>query len=54
MPRYKITWSSDHASGALPEIYPTKTEAIRRARAWKRQMMAIEPYAKRKEARREY
>jgi hypothetical protein len=54
MARYKIKWSSNHASGALPEIYPNKLEAFRCARAWKREMVAIEPYARRKEAGREY
>jgi hypothetical protein len=54
MPRYKIKWSTDHANGALPEIYPNKVEAFRCARAWKREMVATEPYARRKEARREY
>jgi hypothetical protein len=54
MSRYKIRWSTDHESGALSEIYPNKVEAFRCARAWKREMVATEPYERRKEAGREY
>ena len=54
MPRYKIRWSTDRESGALPETYPNKVEAFRCARAWKRDRVATEPYERRKEARREY
>lgn len=51
---YKIIWSTDHASGALPGVYPNKTEATRVARNWKREMVEAEGFANRRDARREY
>ncbi len=48
---YKINWDNNtEACGTFPESYATEKEAEQAARAWKREMVAIEPteYAKRK------
>jgi hypothetical protein len=50
--RYAIVWTTDHSCGELPNSFRTKKKAIKEAREWKRQMIAIDH--DKKEARREY
>lgn len=52
---YRIIWDNGHASGDLAGEYNTAEEAAKAARAWKREMVAIERTEKeRREARRAY
>ena len=52
--KYKVLWSNAHASDVFPLIFPNKCEAERFARNWKREMVALEPYERRRDARDEY
>jgi len=51
---YRIIWDNGHASGALAGEFNSKRAAERAARAWKREMVAIEPVADRAAARAAY
>jgi len=42
MSRYQILWDNGHASGTLAGIYTNRRTAEREARAWKRDMVAID------------
>jgi hypothetical protein len=44
---YRILWDNGHASGALAGEFNSKRAAECAARAWKREMVAIEPAADR-------
>ncbi len=49
---YKIRWDNDHSCGDLPRVYETEREANQAGRAWKRDMVAMEPTDKERRAAR--
>ena len=55
MSTYRIAWDNGHSCGTLPGDYTNKRVAESAARAWKREMVAIEPTPEaRREARETY
>jgi hypothetical protein len=52
--KYKVLWSNEHASDVFPYVFPNKHEAERFARAWKRDMVALEGFEHRADARAAY
>jgi hypothetical protein len=41
--KYKVLWSNEHASDVFPYVFPNKRAAEQWARAWKRDMVALDP-----------
>lgn len=51
---YRVLWDNGHASGMLAGAYRSRRAAETAARAWRREMVAIEPAEDRAAARHAY